>query len=355
MNKNSNLLVIDGGTVKTGEQGVVTGLGIVFGSEHEPDQSNEQDFFTSDSFIMKKNTFTVPLYHEHGMGVVKDQIGEATLTKTDQGWEAKAELDLEDESAKQVYEAMKTKQYGFSTGALQHLVVREAKANGTNFLKKWVVGELSVTARPAERKAVVQAIKSLDDGEVVLEQAWQNEPEQKSDLSVEIFDKEGNKIWDSVDATDTKSLESVGAAHSIQIKNSGGSVQYNIFSYDEEKNIGSEVQMYQWGGTESFIDHIRQALDVAEKAVKSDPASESTDFEKRLALLEQAVTKQDQEGVSELKQKLQEQEQELADLKTQLADSENNLANEQERSARLEVLAGAAETINKHKKVNNNE
>jgi len=195
MNK-SNLLVIDGGTVKTDAEGIVHGLGIVFGSEDEPDQSRERDFFTRDSFVMKKKSFSVPLYHEHGKGIFKDQIGEATLTKTDNGWEATAQIDLEDEAGKQIYEKVKTTQYGFSTGALQHLVEREAKSNGTNFLKKWVVGEISLTARPAERKAVVQAVKSLDDELVQEEVDWET-VDQKSAYTITVFGENDEKVWDS--------------------------------------------------------------------------------------------------------------------------------------------------------------
>lgn len=172
MTKDKNtLLVIDGGTVKSEENGVVTGLGIVFGSPAEPDQSSERDFFTPDSFIMKKNTFEVPLYHNHGFPI-KEQIGEARLTKTQEGWRADAQIDLSTELGRSVYESVKTSPYGFSTGALSHLVVREAKENDTNFLRNWVVGELSLTPRPAERKAVVQAVKSID-GEVIYEDGFE--------------------------------------------------------------------------------------------------------------------------------------------------------------------------------------
>jgi hypothetical protein len=173
MNKIGEMLVVDGGTVKSEENGIVKGLAIVFGSPDEPDQSAERDFFTPETFIMRKTSFEVPLYHNHGYPL-KEQIGEATLTKTAKGWEAIGHLDLDNPLAQKVYEEAKTTQYGFSTGALTHLVERESKENSTNFLKRWVVGELSLTKRPAERKAVVQAIKSID-GEVFYEDAFQEE------------------------------------------------------------------------------------------------------------------------------------------------------------------------------------
>jgi hypothetical protein len=54
MNKIGEMLVVDGGTVKSEENGIVKGLAIVFGSPDEPDQSAERDFFTPETFIMRK-------------------------------------------------------------------------------------------------------------------------------------------------------------------------------------------------------------------------------------------------------------------------------------------------------------
>ncbi len=175
MNNELNLLVIDGGVVKTSIQveGLVEGLGIVFGSEQEPDQSEQRDFFTKESMIRKRKSFSVPLYYEHGFGQYKSEIGEAVLTKGTDGWHVRGQIDTKDPDGSQVYERVKTSPHGFSTGALQHLVQREAKSNNTNFLKQWVVGELSLTERPAERKAQVYSVKSLDNK--LIEETWKPE------------------------------------------------------------------------------------------------------------------------------------------------------------------------------------
>lgn len=348
MNKQlDNLLVIDGGTVKSEENGVVKGLAIVFGSSKEPDQSSQKDFFTSDSFIMKKNSFEVPLYHNHGFPV-KEQIGEAVLTKTEIGWEAVAKLDLSNELAKQVYENAKSKQYGFSTGALSHLVEREAKDNSTHFLKRWVVGELSLTERPAERKAVVQAIKSLD-GEITYEDAFELESkdteEAKADtLSVAVFDEDGNQVWSTGESIEV--LEAVNTAKTIEIKGASGSVTYQLYHYDEDSGTGSEMTMYQWGGTEDFIDRMRSMLDAASKAVKGKTDQDLSLEDKVEKIVKSMLPeKTESEQVSELKTQLQDAKEELAQAEQKFSDSEADLTEAKKQIARLEILAGAKKTI----------
>jgi predicted oxidoreductase (fatty acid repression mutant protein) len=218
--KTTNILIIDGGTVKTDESGTVEGLGIVFGSEEEPDSSKERDFFTKESFIRKKEQFIVPLYYNHGLGPIKTEVGEATLTKEENGWRATAQIDIADEIGKAVYDIVKEKPHGFSTGALQHLVRREAKSNGTNFLKQWVVGEISLTERPAERKAVVESIKSADGEIIATTDAWVEEvkeaippviPTEDSKL-IPVFNEKGEKVWDLDEDTFKKVVEVAGDA-----------------------------------------------------------------------------------------------------------------------------------------------
>lgn len=345
MDKTKELLVIDGGTVKSEENGIVKGLAIVFGSPKEPDQSQLRDFFTADSFIMKKNKFDVPLYYNHGFPV-KEQIGEATLTKTDAGWETTATLDLTNDLAKTVYENAKSKQYGFSTGALTHLVEREAKDNNTNFLKRWVVGELSITERPAERKAIVQAIKSLD-GEVTYEDAFDEESKSQDEMDgsivVAVYDEEGNKLWDIDD--DIKNLEGK-TPKKIEIKSTSGSVSYDLYHYDEESGVGTEMMAYQWGGTGDFIEKMRTMLDAAAQAVKSKTDEELTLEEKIEKIVKSKLSdEKDSAQVSELKSQLQDAKDELASAEQKAADSETNLTEAKKRIAQLEILAGASEII----------
>lgn len=152
------LSIIPGGAVKTNDEGIVEGFGIVFGSYEQPDRSQMRDFFTPRSFINTKRSITIPLYYQHAGA----QIGEATLLKSNDGWEATATIDLTSPEGVAAYKKVKSKPHGFSTGALSHLVERVPSPNNTNWLKKWPVGEISLTPTPAEPAAVVYSVKAID-------------------------------------------------------------------------------------------------------------------------------------------------------------------------------------------------
>lgn len=154
----SNILVAYGDAVKSNEQGLLEGRAIVFGSPESPDSSRYKDYFSEETFVNRKNTFEVMLGFEHGDGYSED-IGEATITKTADGWEAVAQLDMDNPIVQDNFDDIKAGKYGFSTGALPHYVKRQKQKNGTNHIKRWVVGELSITKTPAEKKAIIREVK----------------------------------------------------------------------------------------------------------------------------------------------------------------------------------------------------
>lgn len=375
----SNMLVIDGGTVKTEQEGIVKGLGIVFGSEKEPDQSAQRDFFTSDTFIRKNATFTVPLYYNHGVGAIDTEIGEATLTKTEKGWEAEAQIDVNDPIGAKVYKAVKKAPHGFSTGALSHLVEREAKSNDTNFLKKWVVGELSLTERPAERKAVVQSIKSVD-GELVAEDWIEYTP------VVSVKDAEDNEIWNS--ESELSFAEFIKNAEepvkSFDVKYTSGTVQYNLYTYDEDTGKGAEIYVTEWGSPEDLLNHISEVISKAKYQLKSNPEDVALE-DKIKTLVEDAVKElggcgcgggkddaakgsdtsmsdmsmedcadmecdaADTECIKKKKKCKEQMKTQLADLKAALSEREDALAQAEAQIETLQILAGAKETLDKIK------
>lgn len=344
------MLVIDGGAVKSQEDGVAIGQGIVFGSPNDPDQSKERDFFTAESFIMGKDKFEVPLYHNHGFPV-KVQIGEAVLTKTDNGWDAEAKINLSNELGKQVYETMKTVPYGFSTGAMTHLVEREAKENNTNFLKTWVVGELSLTPRPAERKAVVQAIKSLDGEEVVYEdlKVAPTQEEMDNSVTVAFYEKDGEGVWEPSSsvpmpewAKDSKNIEK----GTFKYISTSGSVTYDFSTYDSEAETYTDIVMYQYGGAEDLISTMQNILNTAAAAVKGKTEEELTLEDKVQKIVKNMLPeKTDNTEISELKTQLQDAKDKLAEAEQKFSESETNLTEATEKIARLEILAGANDTI----------
>lgn len=152
------LLVAYGGTVKSTEQGLLEGSAIVFGSAESPDSSRWKDYFSEKSYINPSDSFEVMLGFEHGDGYA-EEIGSAVITKGENGWDALAQLDMENPFVLDNFDDIKAGKYSFSTGALPHYVRRERQPNGTNHLKKWVVGELSIVKNPAEKKAVIREVK----------------------------------------------------------------------------------------------------------------------------------------------------------------------------------------------------
>lgn len=152
-----------GGNFKTiTDQGILEGSGIVFGSENEPDASYFKDFFTENTYVNPEDSFTTTLFMEHCFSYDKP-IGKAHMYKTAKGWEVTAELNMEDPVIKARFSEIKDGNWGFSTGAVSHAVIREKKDNGTHHIKQWAVGEISITKTPAEPKALIRSVKSLDE------------------------------------------------------------------------------------------------------------------------------------------------------------------------------------------------
>lgn len=363
------MLVIDGGTVKTEQEGIVKGLGIVFGSEAEPDAY--RDFFTPDTFVRKNASFTVPLYYNHGLGAIDTEIGEATLTKTDKGWEAEAKIDVDDPLGAKVYKAVKKSPHGFSTGALQHLVKREPRPNDTSLLTQWVVGELSLTERPAERKAVVQSIKSVD-GEIVTEDWVEYNP------VVAVKDAEDNEIWNTESGVSfadfIKNAET--PVEKFDVKYTSGTVQYNIYTYDEESGKGAEMYMTEWGSPEELLDHVAEMISKAKFQLKS---TDEVNLEEKIEnLVKKAIKEQggcgcgggkepedikmsmedcadmecdsaDEECNAKKKKCREQMKTQLADLKAKLSEREDALAQAESQIETLQILAGAKDTLDKIK------
>lgn len=157
------LVLTWGGTLKSiSDQGVLEGKAIVFGSERSPDISSFKDFFTADTYVHPEESFVTPLFLEHGLSYRKP-IGKALVYKTEHGWDATAELDLNNPVIKSRFPEIKAGGWGFSSGAVGHVVDREKKSNGTHHIVQWAVGELSITKTPAEPKALIHSVKSLDE------------------------------------------------------------------------------------------------------------------------------------------------------------------------------------------------
>lgn len=128
---------------------ILKGKGIVFGG-----RDVVGDYFTADTdFGPLENKINMPVFYDHSLNGIKSSIGTLKAwIPTDDGIEVEIELDKRHKYIDKIMQLVKKGALGLSTGALSHLVIRD---NGE--LKRWIVGEISLTATPAEPRTFIEA------------------------------------------------------------------------------------------------------------------------------------------------------------------------------------------------------
>lgn len=124
------------------------GKGIVYGG-----RDLVGDTFTKDTDLGDTRSFVgMPVYYDHAMSGIKSQIGTVKAwMPDDEGIDVEIELDRRHKYAEEVMSLVRKGALGLSTGALSHLVVRDGGE-----LKRWVVGEISLTPTPAEPRTATE-------------------------------------------------------------------------------------------------------------------------------------------------------------------------------------------------------
>ena len=146
-----------GSGVKAVGDYVVRGRGIVYGGK-----DLTGDIFTKSTDLGDTRSFVgTPVYYDHGLGSIRGQIGTVKAwTPVGDGIDVQIELDKRLDYIDDVMKLVKSGALGLSTGALSHLVVRQGGE-----LKRWVVGEISLTPTPAEPRTLTE-VKATQDGTV---------------------------------------------------------------------------------------------------------------------------------------------------------------------------------------------
>lgn len=146
-----------GSGVKAVGDYVVRGRGIVYGGK-----DLTGDIFTKSTDLGDTRSFVgTPVYYDHGLGSIRGQIGTVKAwTPVGDGIDVQIELDKRLDYIDDVMKLVKSGALGLSTGALSHLVVRQ-----DGELKRWVVGEISLTPTPAEPRTLTE-VKATQDGTV---------------------------------------------------------------------------------------------------------------------------------------------------------------------------------------------
>lgn len=167
-----DLLINFGGALKSLGNNKVGGHIVIFGSPDATDLTG--DFFTAATDFDIEDGDTRSIYYNHGLDptIGNTKIGRATIKRDDVGLYMTGELKIFDrekwnaeqlaereEWLKAVYESVERGDCGLSSGAVAHLVRREAVKNAYE-LKSWSLGECSITMTPAEPRTQVMALKS---------------------------------------------------------------------------------------------------------------------------------------------------------------------------------------------------
>jgi len=127
---------------------LLIGRGIVYGG-----RDLEGDTFTKETDLGKRRDFNgMPVFYDHGLGGLKSQVGHVTSWREDdEGIEFAIELEKRHQYADVVLRLAQEGALGLSTGALGHLVERKG-----GYIKRWIVGEVSLTPTPAEPRTIAQ-------------------------------------------------------------------------------------------------------------------------------------------------------------------------------------------------------
>lgn len=166
-----------GGTVKavTGQPGMIEGYLASWGNPQDTDLQGE--WFTPDTDFCLDWFAERPVLYHHGMddSTGLKAIGTIKMAKADNiGLWVQAQLNLRDEYGDAVYKMVQAKEFGWSSGSVDHLV----KIAKSGEIKVWPLIEGSVTPTPAQpSKTTVRALKALFTDE----QFWRGLDERIND------------------------------------------------------------------------------------------------------------------------------------------------------------------------------
>lgn len=203
-------LIAFGNEVKALGDGRIGGILIRLSDEKSPDLTG--DYFSVKSDI--RTPESVDVYYNHGLDstLKKRVIGKAKVSRTESGdvW-AETQLNMRDEYEKAIYAMAEAGKLGYSSGALSHLVEREAAGKGVWMIKTWVVGEASLTPTPAEPRNTVTTLKSFTTPDAVL-----SDKSDKPNTKTEKF---------TMDEIEIKNLVAQGVAEQLKARDEAAKIE----------------------------------------------------------------------------------------------------------------------------------
>lgn len=272
-----------------GKTGWVEGYLVSWGNSRDTDLQGEyfspRTEFCLDWFVDR------PVLYHHGLdgeaGLRK--IGSIKTVDTDDlGLWVQAQLDLRDRYANAVYDMVKTKEFGWSSGSVDHLV--KIAPNGE--IAVWPLIEGSITPTPAQpSKTLVRPLKS---GEVAQEAITQAAPT----TSLRAF-----KAILSGDASASEYLRGlearIGAAEYGRTKSSL-SVPNHLISSDEDTTAQASKRLarhyanaFGVKANERQLDAVAMKLEGQVDEEVATAAAEELEMEAALASLEKEMVQED--------------------------------------------------------------
>lgn len=240
------------------------------------------DYFTKETdFGFDDEQKSLPVYFNHGAPIkfrdggditIKRRIGAGTVTKDDIGLFIDAIIYNHDEYERAISSQMKS--LGWSSGAVNYLVEREYTNNGVAFIKRWPLGEASLTPTPAEPKNKAVELKSLKSPESETlaagadaeakgdELPTQNQKENLMEVQKEMAENENTKsvealVNDAISAALPQVVETAIKAYAdsqIQPVKAGNADVTNITDEADRALAGNP---FKSGG--EFLMHVKNA------------------------------------------------------------------------------------------------
>lgn len=157
--RNDEMLVCQGGALKSLGGGRYGGYLVKFSTPMDPDLDNE--FFSKETDLGVEGGGSLPVYYQHGMDdqIKSKRIGRGVVKYDDAGLWFEMQLKMRDEYEKYIAQLIEEGKLGLSSGAAGHLVERESVGK-TRHIKCWPIAEASLTPTPAEPRNMVTPIKS---------------------------------------------------------------------------------------------------------------------------------------------------------------------------------------------------
>jgi len=157
-----DIMVMLGGEVKALGEGKVGGYLVVFSSQKEPDLA--VDWFDTKTDFDANDGERATILYDHGFDdtLKARKLGNVQMKMLPAGVWVEGQLELRDEYEEKIYELVKAKKLGWSSGVPAHLV-RRTQTGKSYHVDSWPLGkDASLTPTPAEPRTLAVSLKSIE-------------------------------------------------------------------------------------------------------------------------------------------------------------------------------------------------